>query len=596
MAHYIGPGINSDHVSMIIKPDTDEIHRVDSGHEVAHDQDAYGQDPDLLHRSDYKDLGHLLRKCGIKYFDTRRSIKCFWPAPVLQRIMTRERVVDELQSYKDTEPGIFHTTALRTLADTILHHHRKVFAVLVLISKGRSIQAVIDAHVKDAQLPLETSGTDCHLYTTLQGSSQLARIDCFEQPGWDIVHRENFSEWQYAVDPCILKLEKDGRTPKHEDFHDKIVLPFTHEAERHKGGYGVITKVTVHDGCHDFHALLRSIKAENSFAKKQLINDDAKEFEGEAEALRRFNGFGNDHMVTLLMTWTLHRSYNLLFPWAKCDLDYYWESNPLPIMEAETILWTSKQITGIASAIRSIHNPISKNLRVEDDDKYGRHGDLKAENILLFDSPDDPKGILVVADLGLAKLNSIVSRSAQSNHRIHCTPKYKPPESDIEGAKITRSYDIWTFGCLLLEWMCWLFQGHSNKAIFNWHLGSPYPSGSIAETFFEMKAQGNGRYHVVVKPKVLEKMAELHADEKCTQYFHELLYLVEEHMLITRAIYRMDSETLHKKLDGMYERAQNDRSYYYDSCKGSRQIREQDPLDAEFKKMQPRAGQPMLKA
>jgi serine/threonine protein kinase len=241
------------------------------------------------------------------------------------------------------------------------------------------------------------------------------------------------------------------------------------------------------------------------------MNDDAKEFKGEADALRRFNGLGNDHMVTLLMTWTFHRSYNLLFPWAKCDLDFYWQSNPLPIMEAETILWTSKQITGIASAIRSIHNPVSIYLRVPEDDKYGRHGDLKAENILLFDSPDDPRGILVVADLGLAKLNSIMSRSAQSNNRIHCTPRYKPPESDIEGAKITRSYDVWTFGCLLLEWVCWLFQGHENKEKFIWELGATYPTGSITETFFQMLPQDNGQYDVVVNSEARKVSTLMHS-------------------------------------------------------------------------------------
>jgi serine/threonine protein kinase len=215
-------------------------------------------------------------------------------------------------------------------------------------------------------------------------------------------------------------------------------------------------------------------------------------------------------MVTLLMTWTLHDSYNLLFPWAECDLDQYWERNKLPIMEAETILWTSKQITGIASAIMSIHNPVSRGLHVKEDNKYGRHGDLKPENILLFDSPDDPMGILVVADLGLAKLNSIVSRSNYSNRQIQCTPKYKSPESDIEGAKITRSYDVWTFGCLILEWVCWLFQGQDNKSYFIYSLGSPNPNGVTTETFFQMKYRENGQYDVVVQPEACKVSGPTH--------------------------------------------------------------------------------------
>jgi serine/threonine protein kinase len=248
--------------------------------------------------------------------------------------------------------------------------------------------------------------------------------------------------------------------------------------------------------------LAHQIKIGNTFARKRLMSKDATEFQREANALRRFNGFGNDHMVTLLMTWMTGNTYNLLFPWANSDLDFYWQANPMPVMIPETILWTSKQIRGIASAIESIHNPKSNNLRVAEDRRYGRHGDLKAENILLFAAPDDKRGILVITDLGLAEINSSLSRSQKSNSRINCTPIYKAPESDIDGAKITRSYDIWTFGCLLMEWVCWLFQGYENKTQFIRDLGNPYPNGSITETFFQMVSRGDEKYDVFVNTTV----------------------------------------------------------------------------------------------
>ncbi|KAH7091632.1 kinase-like domain-containing protein [Paraphoma chrysanthemicola] len=553
------------------------------------EQAAFGQIPEGQRRADYKNLDTLLRRCGVPLFDKRRMMDCFWPAQLLQRIMTRDRVVEELWEYKIGSPGSFHEIPLDALADIIMRHYRKVFAVLVLIGKGDLIQAAINEQWDDTQLPLLAYGPNNHLYSK-KPPNRLAQ--CFERHDWKPVHRQLFAEYQYAVDPCIFTLEVDGSTPKHRVFHDKVVLPFTDEAERHSGGYGIVTKVAIHEHCHEFHALLQSINTDNSFARKQLMNDDAKEFEDEAAALRRFNGFGNDHMVTLLMTWTQHRSYNLLFPWAKCDLDNYWARDPLPIMDAETIVWTSKQVTGIASAIKSIHNPSRRNLQVPDDNKYGRHGDLKPENILLFDSPLDKMGILVVADLGLAKLNSIVSRSMQSNHKIPGTPRYKPPECDIEGAKIARTYDIWTFGCLLLEWICWLFQGQNNKALFIWQLGSLYPTGSIGDTFYSMDSQGNGRYLVTVKSKVLEKFAELHADEKCTEYFHDLLHIIEERMLVIRARSRVDSETLFQSFNRMHQKVLQDETYCYSPCKSSRKIGPQEPLDVEFRKTDPRGNQP----
>ncbi|KAH7345790.1 kinase-like domain-containing protein [Pyrenochaeta sp. MPI-SDFR-AT-0127] len=563
-----------------------EVHmgNVDSQDEI------YGQDPEGQQRSDYKDLGTLLRRCGIQHADKRR-VKRFWPTSLLGRILTRDRIVEELQAYVEKEPTLYDGKALHVLADTILLHHRKVFTILVLIGKGHTIGIVIKEQLKDKHLPLQSHETTCQLYREHRRSRQLRLVKCFSRPEWETFHRDGFSDFQYAVNPQILRLEEDKLTPKHEDFHLKVVLPFTNEEGRQQGGYGYVTEVKIHPDCHEFHKLLKSIELNDSFALKQLMKKDREEFETEAKALKRFNGFANDHMVTLLMTWTIDGSYYLLFPLAKCDLDEYWQRHPLPVMDAETILWTSKQIEGIASALDSIHNPPSDNLRVPEDHKYGRHGDLKPENILLYDSPDYKEGILVVADLGLSKLNSILSVSNQSNNKMHFTPRYKPPECDIDEARVTRSYDIWTFGCLLLEWVCWMFLGQPARAQFLEDLHLPYPSGSSADMFFDMIPKMSGGHQVIVKSHVHERLAELHADGKCTQYFHDLLYIIEEEMLVLRAKDRIKSGNLHHKLSGMGRKALQDSNYYRMPCEKPRQAKLQAPLDAVFKKLRPRMVQ-----
>jgi hypothetical protein len=63
-------------------------------------------------------------------------------------------------------------------------------------------------------------------------------------------------------------------------------------------------------------------------------------------------------------------------------------------------------------------------------------------------------------------------------------------------------------------------------------------------------------------------------------------------MLVTRAKSRIDSETLYQSLSSMHQRALRDKAYYYTACKTSRQIKEQDPLDVEFKKAERREDQP----
>jgi serine/threonine protein kinase len=187
-----------------------------------------------------------------------------------------------------------------------------------------------------------------------------------------------------------------------------------------------------------------------------------------------------------------------------------------------TVQWMSKQLVGISSAVSSIHDPASNGIGRDvglvsatlqaphDENRYGRHGDLKPDNILLYDSPKYANGILVVADMGLSKLNSILSRSAQSNSRVPAAPRYKAPECDIVGAKIKRSYDVWTFGCLTLEWVCWLFGGQSARETFIRSLDKPYPSGSRKDMFFDMVWQHDEQYKVVIKPEVEEVCRRSH--------------------------------------------------------------------------------------
>lgn len=313
-------------------------------------------------------------------------------------------------------------------------------------------------------------------------------------------------------------------------------------------------------------------------------------------------------MVTLLMSWTLGKRYYLLFPLARCDLARHWENEPLPTSDPETTRWMLKQVVGIASALEHIHDPpfneATDNLPVPTN-QYGRHGDLKPENILLYDSPDDKRGILVVADLGLAKINSILSRS-QADGNANFTPRYKPPECDILDAKLSRLYDIWTFGCVILEWVCWMFEGEHVRSQFNSSLYADSPYGAQVDTYFDMKPiKGTDEYVVTVKPKVHQvsavhkhrvlnelikdqKFEELHASGHCTQLFHDLLLLAEDEMMVVNAGDRSSSKDVHKKLNDMYGRIERDLDYYKKPCTTTQLGQVQPPLRAKLQPPPPR--------
>lgn len=239
------------------------------------------------------------------------------------------------------------------------------------------------------------------------------------------------------------------------------------------------------------------------------------EFWKEVDSLKRFSGFSHEHLVTLLMTWTIREKYYLLFPLAECDLDQYWERENIPLdsrtqlLDTETVLWLLKQVLGMTDALESIHNP-SKNTLLPQDQRFGRHGDLKPENILWYRSATHEKGIFVIADLGLATLNSILSRSNAPNSEVHATPRYRPPEYDLKDATISRSYDIWTYGCLLLELVCWALGGPEGRKRFADVRMTPYVTGSCSDIFFDVKRKENDSktkqdgFVILVKEQVTE--------------------------------------------------------------------------------------------
>jgi serine/threonine protein kinase len=228
-------------------------------------------------------------------------------------------------------------------------------------------------------------------------------------------------------------------------------------------------------------------------------------FQNESLQLQRFNGLVHDHLVTLLTTFTFRRQYHFLFPYAEHALDQYWESRePKPHINIGTVRWVAKQCSGIMAAMDTIHDPrhLHRHLEVKG---YGRHGDIKPDNILWFSSTTGPRGILVVSDLGLSSFHRDTSRSNIPNAGIPKVPGYRPPECDIKGGTISRAYDIWTLGCLFLEFLTWLLGGWDFINEFDQKRRTMYITGAINNIFFDLKKmKGSSGYVAQVKSQVTE--------------------------------------------------------------------------------------------
>lgn len=224
--------------------------------------------------------------------------------------------------------------------------------------------------------------------------------------------------------------------------------------------------------------------------------------------LARFGGH-HGNIVTLLATMKWGDKYSFLFPWADCDLLGYWEMNRKPDWNHDVLIWIASQCQGIMSAIDHIHDPKFQNENGEN--MYGRHGDIKPDNILWFKKGG--KGVLVLSDLGFTAEHRDTSRSNVPGFNIPHTPNYRPPECDMDGVngKISRSFDIWTLGCLFLEFIIWTLCGWEERTRFRTDRCSIYIDGLVKDIYFDVcRLPGReNAYAFQIKDKVTQASRNL---------------------------------------------------------------------------------------
>ncbi|KAG5661964.1 hypothetical protein KAF25_004203 [Fusarium avenaceum] len=128
----------------------------------------------------------------------------------------------------------------------------------------------------------------------------------------------------------------------------------------------------------------------------------------------------------------------------------------------DLLLWTLRQMRGLCEALVQLHldRPIQGSST--GGNAHCRHGDLKPENILVFRERNT--NILKIADVGLGKFhaNSTDSRMKGNEYTrtMTGTARYMPPEFDPRITRfISRRHDVWSLGCLFMEFIIWAAWG-----------------------------------------------------------------------------------------------------------------------------------------
>lgn len=228
--------------------------------------------------------------------------------------------------------------------------------------------------------------------------------------------------------------------------------------------------------------------------------------------LKKFSSPPHKHLISLLATYEQFKRYFLIFHWAEADLKRYWRDiNPTPSMDKATVAWVARQCKGIAGGIVKIHQYRTTSSKLQTQPQitmFGHHGDIKPENVLWFPDHDHERtkrGTLKLSDFGLAEFSIHQTMSMKPKSTFATSPPYRAPETDLDGTgAIGSSYDIWSLGCLYLEFIAWLIGG--------WDLVDSFAFRRMTPDIM-MLGQHTGTFFKLVMTKMpdgtLEKGAEI---------------------------------------------------------------------------------------
>ncbi|KAK5656069.1 hypothetical protein OQA88_5208 [Cercophora sp. LCS_1] len=462
-----------------------------------------------------------------------------------------------------------------------LGEYARVFVVLLLCDVPNSIFGFFRNGLSDKAFPFRQGSED----GSLRPSSVCNTPERDFQLEWSDQCCDSFltQQWRVLL-PSFTgsvehqDLEADTFMPWH-DYHFRASgsssTATAGGTNAPAGGHSEVSRVFIHDGHWSFDGLGPAPRGGRvrTFAVKRLRTTKEEDFKKEVAMLRELGG-KKPHTVKLLATFRHGRTYCLLFPWAECDLLEYWsrDSSKGGKPPAPLIAWVAKQCHGIFAALHWIHDPKTI-LDPNDKELYGRHGDIKPENILWYKHNEDgphrlASGELVLSDFGLSSLNHKNTRSNINNGDILHTTTYAPPESVLPRNVISRAIDIWALGCVYLEFITWIIGGPSKRGEFQTYRMSQFLTTTVNnDVFWELQEfqdphSRTAQHVTVVKPKVERWIQSLRETQEATQYVQDFLDIIQNYMLVIKKSDRASVATLMPLFNKLKERCDRDPSYY----------------------------------
>lgn len=227
----------------------------------------------------------------------------------------------------------------------------------------------------------------------------------------------------------------------------------------------------------------------------------------------------NNHLIYLLASYEQNDYLYLILPWAELDLSQYWQSDLSPPLKdnVEISIWLKEQCCGLAGAVSQLHRyrtmsattmvyhkiklaeqsigvAARSHAKTTTEQKrtiklFGRHGDIKPTNILWFPNRKVARGYgtLKLSDFGTTRFSDDKNKAVLDGECVPDSRPYQSPESQIPDRRLSVQCDVWSLGCVFLEFLCWYFGGRERVEAFERERSFGYESSA----FFFLKVEDN---------------------------------------------------------------------------------------------------------
>lgn len=508
-------------------------------------------------------------------FSTRNYLPLDQLCEILSPYMVRQLL---LKHFDETKASEYEREVIGTQDgdNPLPARRRRIFAILVMIYQVNRIARFIEENVDDTALPLH--------FERIQGPGRQAnrvsyKLQREDEPYqretylrqhdnrqdepvtkdfdvWPCHTAQDFIMWQPIIHVPFFQFP--GDRIYFYDLRQDSILPFEDYDQQESGGYGSVRKATIHSSHHNREGNSKSQQSD-CFAIKKPHIPCLSDYLQEIDIFDKLGieDKGNDpnhpsHLIQLQLTFKHGRYYYLVFPWADGNLKKFWSQRTANPKDLAEVRWFMTQCSGITRGLRKLHhlstqlsqktgnanavNAVNGTGMILGVKEWGRHGDIKPENILWFKCYNRERDYLVISDFGLTQFNSAHSRSKVHQDQIlGFSGTYRPPDLHLENQPISQNYDVWSLGCVFLEFLSWFLLGYEEGVdAFAQARVDDSLNGDVREdTFFAFENGLNGTPRkATLKKSVVEWIEKLHKTPQCTEPLHSFLDLIQFTMLV----------------------------------------------------------------